>query len=72
MEFVVTNDDPVFVAGGNGRLMPDVGSTLAALEMASGRKAQRVGKPETFGLQVMLEDHFGSEREEWAKPEYLN
>ena len=51
--------------------MPDVGSTLAALETASGRKAKRVGKPEVFGLYVMLEDHFESEREEWAKPEYL-
>ena len=52
--FVVTNDDPVFIAGGSGRLMPDVGATLAALETASQRKAFRVGKPGAFGFKQML------------------
>ena len=56
--FVATNDDPVFIAGANGRLYPDVGATLASLETACNRKAFRVGKPGPFALQVMLEDHF--------------
>lgn len=71
-EFVVTNDDPVFISGASGRLMPDVGATLAALETASGRTAHRVGKPGNFGLEAMLADHFQEEREDWAKPEYLS
>lgn len=52
--------------------MPDVGATLAALETASGRRAHRVGKPGSFGLQAMLADHFLAEKEEWTKPEFLS
>ena len=63
--FVATNDDPVFIAGANGRLYPDVGATLAALETACDRKAFRVGKPGDFALKVMLEDHFKSEEASW-------
>ncbi len=58
---MVTNDDPVFIAGGNGRLQPDVGATLAALETACNRKAFSVGKPKEYAFSVMLEDHFASE-----------
>lgn len=69
---MATNDDPVFIAGGNGRLYPDVGATLAALETACDRKAFRVGKPGSFGFEMMLEDHFADEREQWQQPEYLS
>ena len=69
---MVTNDDPVFIAGPNGRLYPDVGATLAALETASGRMAMRVGKPDSFAFKIMLEDHFASEREQWNSPAYLS
>ena len=71
-EFVVTNDDPVFVSGSNGRLMPDVGATLASLETASGRTAHRIGKPGGYGLQAMLEDHFSEERDNWANSDFLS
>ena len=70
--FVVTNDDPVFIAGGSGRLMPDVGATLAALETACQRKAYRVGKPGAFGFKQMLQDHFSEERDQWENPEFLS
>lgn len=70
--FVATNEDPVFVAGGNGRLQPDVGATLAALETACYRKAVSVGKPNKYALEVMLEDHFGSERDQWESSDYLS
>ena len=68
---MATNDDPVFIAGANGRLYPDVGATLAALETACDRKAVRVGKPGDFALKVMLEDHFKSEEASWSEPDYL-
>ena len=59
VKFVTTNYDPVFIAGRkNKRKMPDTGSTLAALETASGRTAVRVGKPDVFALGAILEDHF--------------
>ena len=64
--FVATNDDPVFIAGSNGRLYPDVGATLAALETACDRKAFRIGKPSNFALSIMLEDHFKSEEAQWT------
>ena len=70
--FVATNDDPVFIAGGNGRLCPDVGATLAALETACDRKAVRIGKPDAYALQAMLADHFSHERDQWDSPEYLS
>ena len=56
--FVATNEDPVYIAGRNGRLYPDVGATLASLETACGRKAFSVGKPNDFAFKCMLEDHF--------------
>ena len=71
MDFVTTNDDPVFVAGANGRLMPDVGATLAALETASGRTATRIGKPDKFAMGEILKDHFADEQARWAEPDYL-
>jgi len=69
--FVATNEDPVYIAGGSGRLCPDVGATLAALETACNRKAHCVGKPGSFALGVMLADHFGGERDRWSDPDYL-
>ena len=63
VDFVTTNDDAVFVAGPNKRLMPDVGATLAALETACGRKAQRVGKPNKYALTQILKDHFADQQE---------
>ena len=56
--FVVSNDDPVFVSGASGRLQPDVGATLHAIEIASKRTAIRIGKPEKFCIEAILEDHF--------------
>ena len=70
--FVATNDDPVFIAGSNGRLYPDVGATLAALETACDRKAFCVGKPVDFAFKTMLEDHFKAEEAQWSETEYLN
>ena len=61
VEFVATNDDPSFITGASGRQMPDVGATLAALETAAGRKAQRVGKPDKYALGVILRDQYGEE-----------
>eukprot|EP00354_Favella_ehrenbergii_P001323 CAMPEP_0170475768 /NCGR_PEP_ID=MMETSP0123-20130129/17356_1 /TAXON_ID=182087 /ORGANISM="Favella ehrenbergii, Strain Fehren 1" /LENGTH=110 /DNA_ID=CAMNT_0010746483 /DNA_START=354 /DNA_END=682 /DNA_ORIENTATION=- len=71
VDFVTTNDDPVFVAGANGRLCPDVGATLSAVETASGRKAHRVGKPSKFALSMMLHDHFLEDRAQWEDPAFL-
>lgn len=71
MDFVTTNDDPVFVAGPSGRLMPDVGATLASLETACGRKAERIGKPDKFAFGQILQDHFADEQDRWSDPEYL-
>ena len=59
--FVTTNDDPIFIAGPNGRKYPDVGATLSALEKACGREAYRVGKPQDFGLKAILADHFSED-----------
>jgi ribonucleotide monophosphatase NagD (HAD superfamily) len=69
--FVATNGDPNFIAGGSGKLMPDVGATLASIECASGRKATLIGKPHPYALQFMLQDHFMNEQERWTDPEFL-
>lgn len=55
VKFIATNDDSVFSTG--TRLMPDVGALLVAQEVASGRQADKVGKPDPFGFQVMQEEH---------------
>jgi ribonucleotide monophosphatase NagD (HAD superfamily) len=55
---VTSNEDPVFVSGKSGRLMPDVGAGLHVLECACERKAVRVGKPEKFCMEAILVDHF--------------
>lgn len=65
VQFVATNDDPVFVSGGSGRLQPDVGATLEPLELSTGRIAIRVGKPEKFCLEMILKDQFGDEEHRW-------
>ena len=55
VKFVTTNHDPVFIAAKtNKRKMPDVGSTLAILETASGRTAARVGKPNPYAFTTIL------------------
>ncbi len=58
MVFVCSNDDPVFVSGKSGRLQPDVGATLHAVEMAANRQAIRVGKPEIFCKLAIFDDYF--------------
>jgi len=70
--FVATNEDITYCTGDSRRKMPDVGATLIAIEVATGRKATKVGKPEPFGLQIMLEDHFASERERWNDKDFLS
>lgn len=50
--FVATNPDPV-IALEDG-LAPETGATLAALEAASGRRAEIVGKPEPAILEAAL------------------
>jgi len=70
--FIVTNDDPVFVAGGSGRLQPDVGATLEAIEVCSERKAIRVGKPLTFCMEQILKDHLPEEQSKWNDQDLLD
>ena len=72
MYFVVSNDDPVFLSGPSGRLQPDVGATLKAIEVASGRQAVRVGKPEPHCLEVILSDFFAADKEKWKSKEFLS
>ncbi len=72
VQFVATNDDPVFVSGGSGRLQPDVGATLLAAEVASGRKAVRVGKPEKFCMKMILNDYFQEDKQKWEEQSFLD
>ena len=44
--FVATNKDRAYPV--EGRLLPGAGTTVAALELATGRKALCIGKPEPF------------------------
>jgi phosphoglycolate phosphatase len=53
--FVATNDDPVWLSG--TRFMPDIGALVASHEIACGRKAFKIGKPDTYAFNVMLEEH---------------
>jgi ribonucleotide monophosphatase NagD (HAD superfamily) len=45
---------------------------LLALEVSSGRRATRVGKPEEFCFEVILKDFFADEEHKWADPEFLS
>lgn len=56
--FVATNDDPSFIAGPSGRMMPDVGATLKSIETGSGREAFCIGKPNKYAFEAILADHF--------------
>ena len=64
MQFFVTNEDRVYSAGrnqganGESRTIADIGATLRMLEVASGRRADRMGKPETFAFESIIHDHF--------------
>ena len=40
------------------RFMSDIGATLKGIEVASGRSADRIGKPETHAFKAILRDHF--------------
>mmetsp|Transcript_30070 Transcript_30070/g.21817 ORF Transcript_30070/g.21817 Transcript_30070/m.21817 type:complete len:120 (+) Transcript_30070:594-953(+) len=57
--FVATNDDPVYRTGKSGRLCPDVGATLHAIEFATGmqRKAVRLGKPHPYCYELLKKEH---------------
>lgn len=70
--FVVSNEDPVFCSGKSGRMQPDVGATLEAIEVASSRKATRIGKPELFCFQTILEDYFLEDKEKWTDKAFLD
>ena len=50
--FVATNPDPVITL--EDGLAPETGATLAALEAASGRRAEIVGKPEPAILEAAI------------------
>ena len=72
VQYVATNDDPVFVSGGSGRLQPDVGATLLPLEVASGRKAVCIGKPEKFCFEMIMKDYFESDKHRWSDAAFLS
>ncbi len=54
--FVATNRDAALPLGG-GKRAPGTGALVGALEVASGRKAVAVGKPEPFFLELVMRDH---------------
>jgi phosphoglycolate phosphatase len=58
MVFCATNEDYTWICGKSMRHMPDVGATLRAIEVSSGRKAFIVGKPMPYMFQALLEEHF--------------
>ena len=60
--FLVSNDDPVFVSGPSGRLQPDIGATLKSIEVATDRVATRVGKPEPYCMEAILEDYYPEDK----------
>ena len=53
-ELIATNRDPMFPA--QGRLLPGAGAMVAAVETASGKIAELIGKPKTISLDYMLDD----------------
>ena len=53
-------------------MQPDVGATLEAIEVASSRKATRIGKPELFCFQTILEDYFLEDKEKWTDQAFLD
>lgn len=58
-KLIATNADPMFPA--MGKLLPGAGAMVAAVEVASGTKAELIGKPKTISLEYMLDD-LGIER----------
>ena len=54
---MATNDDPVWIPGDSNRGMPDIGAIVQAHEVACGREAVLVGKPNTYAMDVLLQDH---------------
>lgn len=52
---IATNRDPTFPAAG-GRILPGAGCMVAALETASGVKAELIGKPQTISLRFLLKE----------------
>jgi 4-nitrophenyl phosphatase len=52
---IATNADPTFPAAG-GRILPGAGTMVAAIETASERKADVIGKPETKSLVFLLKE----------------
>lgn len=59
-KFVATNDDPTFPASeaGRSRLLPGNGALVAAVETASGRRAEVAGKPHA-PMVNLLADRYG-------------
>jgi len=64
VKFYVTNEDRIYSAGckkglgGVTRFVPDIGAMLKIIETASGRKAERIGKPETHAFEAIIRDHY--------------
>jgi ribonucleotide monophosphatase NagD (HAD superfamily) len=53
IKFVATNDDIVWKPGNSNRGMPDIGAIVQAHEVASGREATLVGKPNPYAWKVI-------------------
>jgi len=53
--FIATNTDAVFPAKG-GRFLPGAGTMVAAIETATGTKAEVIGKPNTISLLYLLDE----------------
>jgi phosphoglycolate/pyridoxal phosphate phosphatase family enzyme len=54
-DLIATNADPTFPAA-EGRILPGAGAILAAIETASGKRAEIIGKPRTISLKFLLEE----------------
>ncbi len=64
-KLIATNTDAVFPAG-EGKFLPGAGTMVAAVETATGMKAEVIGKPKIISLKYLLED-LGVDRN--AQPE---
>jgi HAD superfamily hydrolase (TIGR01450 family) len=63
-DFVATNDDAAFPAGGEGEveLWPGAGAILASIEVASGRRAEIMGKPHRPTMEAAAKRLAGANR----------
>jgi phosphoglycolate/pyridoxal phosphate phosphatase family enzyme len=63
-DLIATNDDAAFPAGRNGDLdlWPGAGAILASIEVASGRKAEVMGKPHRPMMEAAAERLAGARR----------